>query len=77
MEASVEIPGWTKKVLKIWIAAAVIGHSLEAPIAYNAARKRGEDPRKYFLRTLALGAIVLIPLLRKPKLDEKSETDDI
>jgi len=64
------VPDWMKKFLKIWIAAAVIGHSLEAPFAYRAAKKRGEDPREYFLRTLALGAIVLIPLLRKPKLEE-------
>jgi hypothetical protein len=70
MEVLMEIPGWMKKVLRIWIMAAVIGHSLQAPIAYHAAKKRGEDPRKYFLRTLALGAIALIPLLRKPKLEE-------
>jgi hypothetical protein len=65
-----EIPSWMKKFLKVWILAAVIGHSLEAPFAYHAAKKRGLDPREYFLRTLALGAIVLIPLLRKPKLDQ-------
>jgi hypothetical protein len=58
------MPDWMKKFLKIWILAAVIGHTLEAPIAYHAAKKRGKDPRKYLLRTLALGAIVLIPLLR-------------
>ncbi|GEM_PF-1486174 len=68
-----KVPDWTKKFLKIWIAAAVIGHSLEAPIAYNAAKKRGEDPRKYLLGTLALGAIVLIPLLRKPKLEKEDQ----
>ena len=50
--------------LLVWIIAAVIGHTLEAPGAYRAAKKRGKDPWKYFLRTLALGAIVLIPLLR-------------
>jgi len=63
------VPDWLKKFVKIWIAAAVIGHSLEAPIAYRAAKLRGEDPREYLLRTLALGAIALIPLLRKPKLE--------
>jgi hypothetical protein len=65
-----EIPGWIKKFIKGWILAAVIGHSLEAPFAYLAAKKRGLDPKEYFLRTLALGAIVYIPLLRKPKLDQ-------
>jgi hypothetical protein len=65
------VPDWMKKALKIWIMAAVIGHSLEAPIAYHAAKSRGEDPKKYFLRTLALGAIALVPLLRKPKLEEE------
>ena len=67
-----EIPDWMVKALKIWIAAAIIGHSLEAPIAYHAAKQRGEDPGKYFLRTLALGAIALIPLLRKPKLEKET-----
>jgi hypothetical protein len=66
-----KVPDWMKKVLKIWIIAAVVGHSLEAPIAYRAARKRGKDPWKYVLRTLALGAIALIPLLRsKPETEE-------
>jgi hypothetical protein len=77
MEVSVEIPGWVKKALKIWIAAAVIGHSLEAPFAYSAAKKRGENPRRYLVGTLALGAIVLIPLLRKPKLEKEAEAVDI
>ena len=57
--------------MKIWIIAAVIGHSLEAPIAYHAAKSRGENPREYFLRTLALGAIALVPLLRKSKLEKE------
>jgi len=70
------VPDWMKKFIKIWIAAAVIGHSLEAPIAYHAAKKRGEDPREYFLRTLALGAIALIPLLRKPKLEREGAAVD-
>lgn len=64
------MPDWMKKFLKIWILAAVIGHTLEAPIAYRAAKKRGKDPREYFLRTLALGAIVLIPLLRSEPEEE-------
>jgi uncharacterized protein YndB with AHSA1/START domain len=61
---TMKMPDWIMKVLKVWITAAVIGHTLEAPFAYRAAKKRGKDPWKYFLRTLALGAIVLIPLLR-------------
>ena len=62
------MPDWIKKFLKIWILAAVIGHTLEAPIAYHVAKKKGKDPGVYLLRTLALGAIVLIPLLRsKPE----------
>jgi uncharacterized protein YndB with AHSA1/START domain len=68
------IPDWIKKALKIWIIAAVIGHALESPFAYRSAKKRGLDPRKYFLGTLALGAIVYIPLLRKPKLGETART---
>ncbi len=59
-----KVPDWMKKVLKVWIWAAVIGHTLETPIAYHAAKKRGKDPKKYVLRTLALGVIALIPLLR-------------
>jgi uncharacterized protein YndB with AHSA1/START domain len=61
---NMKIPEWMKKVLKVWIWAAVIGHTLETPIAYHAAKKRGKDPKKYVLRTLALGVIALIPLLR-------------
>jgi uncharacterized protein YndB with AHSA1/START domain len=61
---SIRIPDWMKKVLKVWIWAAIIGHTLETPIAYRAAKKRGKDPKKYVLRTLALGVIALIPLLR-------------
>jgi hypothetical protein len=77
MEVSVEIPGWATKALKIWIAAAVIGHSLQAPFAYSAAKKRGEDPWKCVLDTLALGAIALIPLLRKPKLEKEVAAVDV
>jgi hypothetical protein len=65
-----KVPDWIKKVLKIWILAAIVGHSLEAPFAYRSAKKRGLDPMKYLFRTLALGAIVYIPLLRKPKLEQ-------
>ena len=66
------MPDWMKRFLKIWILAAVIGHTLESPIAYRAAKKRGKDPREYFLKTLALGAIVLIPLLRSKQEGEEA-----
>lgn len=64
MGGSMKVPDWMKKVLRVWIIAAVIGHTLEAPFVYHAAKKRGKDPWKYFAGTLALGAIILIPLLR-------------
>lgn len=67
-----KIPDWMKKGLMIWIWAAEIGHALEAPFAFWAAKKRGLDPWKYFRGTMALGAIVYIPLLRKP-VPEKSD----
>ncbi len=68
-----KVPDWVKKVLKYWIIAAVVGHTLEAPFAYRAAKKRGKDPWKYTRRTLALGAIVLIPLLRsKPQAEAEA-----
>jgi hypothetical protein len=65
-EYEMVIPAWLKKVLMVWVWAAMLGHALEAPFAYRAAAKRGLDPWEYFLRTMALGAIALIPLLRKP-----------
>ena len=64
-----KMPGWALPALKAWIVAAVIGHSLQAPFAYFAARKRGEDPWRCVYDTLALGVIAFIPLLRKPKLE--------
>jgi hypothetical protein len=68
-----KLPGWLISALKLWIFAAVVGHSLQAPFAYFAARKRGENPWKSVYDTLALGAIAFIPLLRRPKLEEKTE----
>ncbi|MEW6554138.1 MAG: hypothetical protein AB1384_07620 [Actinomycetota bacterium] len=65
-------PGWPIRALKLWIFAAVVGHTLQAPFAYFAARKRGEDPWRCVYDTLALGAIALIPLLRKPKLADEA-----
>lgn len=72
-----DLPGWVKIAFKSWMVAVVIGHSLEAPFAYAAARKRGEDPWKSVFDTLALGAIAFIPLLRKPKLEEGAAAVDI
>ena len=65
-----KLPGWTKKGLTVWIWAAELGHAMEAPFALHAAKKRGLDPWLYFRGTMALGAIVLIPLLRKPKFEQ-------
>jgi hypothetical protein len=73
----VEIPSWVKTAFKLWIAAAVIGHSLQAPFAYSAAKKRGEDPWRCVLDTLALGVIAFIPLLRKPKLEKEVAAVDV
>lgn len=52
-----------KKMLK----ATAIMHICEAMIAFHAAKKRGKNPKKYFLLTMFLGVFVLVPLLRKPK----------
>ncbi len=46
-------------------------HAFEALIAMRAARKRGLSPVKYFFLTLIFGVFVLVPLLRKPKLEGK------
>jgi hypothetical protein len=43
-------------------------HFCEAVIAYRAAKKRGKNPKLYFVLTQFFGVFVLIPLLRKPKL---------
>jgi hypothetical protein len=48
----------------------VVVHFVEAMIAYRAAKKRGKNPKLYFVLTQALGVFVLIPLLRKPKVDK-------
>jgi uncharacterized protein YhhL (DUF1145 family) len=54
-----------------------IMHAMEALIAMRAAKKRGKSPVKYFFLTLVFGVFVLVPLLRKPKLDKKSGAVDI
>jgi uncharacterized protein YhhL (DUF1145 family) len=57
-----------KKILGV----TAILHISEAIIACRAAKKRGKNPKKYFLLTLFFGVFVLVPLLRKPK-EEESE----
>ncbi len=59
-----------QKFMRGWIWAAVIGHTMETPFSYVAAKRRGLDPLEYVLRTMALGVITLLPLLRKPKLED-------
>jgi hypothetical protein len=46
-------------------------HFFEAVLAYRAAKKRGKSPVLYFLLTQFFGVFVLVPLLRKPKLDKE------
>ncbi|HEY5525994.1 MAG TPA: DUF4499 domain-containing protein [Candidatus Anoxymicrobiaceae bacterium] len=56
-----------KKMTKNMKQLAVM-HFFEAVIAYRAAKKRGKNPKLYFVLTQVFGVFVLIPLLRKPKL---------
>lgn len=49
-----------------------ISHFFEAIIAYRAAKKRGKNPKLYFLLTQVFGIFVLVPLLRKPKVKAES-----
>jgi hypothetical protein len=62
-----------KKVFK----QLAISHFFEALIAMRAAKKRGKSPVKYFLLTWVFGVFVLVPLLRKPKLEKESQAVDI
>ncbi|OFW56875.1 MAG: hypothetical protein A2V52_06805 [Actinobacteria bacterium RBG_19FT_COMBO_54_7] len=48
-----------------------ISHFFEAIIAFRAARKRGKNPILYFILTQVFGIFVLIPLMRKPKLEKR------
>jgi hypothetical protein len=57
----------TKNIFK----QLVVMHFCEAIIAYRAAKKRGKNPKLYFLLTQFLGVFVLIPLLRKPKIGKE------
>jgi len=54
-----------------------ISHFFEALIAMRAAKKRGKNPVKYFFLTFFFGVFVLVPLLRKPKLEKKGKPVDI
>jgi uncharacterized protein YhhL (DUF1145 family) len=56
-------------VKKVFIAISVM-HTIEAMIAYRAAKKRGKNPKLYYLLTQFFGVFVLVPLLRKPKVEE-------
>lgn len=44
-----------------------ITHFMEALLAVLVARKKGENPLKYFILTQFAGVFVLIPLMRRPK----------
>jgi hypothetical protein len=59
--------------IKKMINSLVISHFFEALIAVRAAKKRGESRVKYFFLTWIFGVFVLIPLLRKPKLEKEEE----
>lgn len=58
------------KMKKIFLTTAVL-HTFEALIAYRAAKKRGKNPKLYFVLTQFFGVLVLMPLLRKPKLPKE------
>ncbi len=57
----------SEKIKKIARQLAVM-HAVESVIAYRAAKKRGKNPKLYYLLTWVFGVFVLVPLLRKPKL---------
>jgi len=57
--------------MKKWITSLTVMHFCEAIIAFRAAKKRGKNPVLYFLLTQFMGVFVLIPLLRKPKLESE------
>ncbi len=54
------------KIKKVIVVTAVL-HFIEANIAYRAAKKRGKNPKLYFVLTQLFGIPVLRPLLRQPK----------
>jgi len=59
--------GRIKKVINL----LAVSHFFEALIAVRAARKRGENRVKYFFLTWILGVFVLVPLLRRPKVEKE------
>ncbi|MDI6873783.1 hypothetical protein [Candidatus Solincola sp.] len=59
----------SEKVKKIILSLAAM-HTVEAPIAYLAASKRGKNPKLYAALTAVFGVFVLIPLLRQPKAEK-------
>ncbi len=63
--------------IKKMVTQLAVSHFFEALIAMRAARKRGKNPVKYFCLTLIFGVFVLVPLLRKPKLEKKGKSVDI
>ncbi|MBC7230779.1 MAG: DUF4499 domain-containing protein [Actinobacteria bacterium] len=60
----------SEKIKKIAKQLAVM-HAVESVIAYRAAKKRGKNPKLYYLLTWVFGVFVLVPLLRKPKLSRE------
>jgi hypothetical protein len=66
----------SEKIKKVATQLA-ISHFFEALIAMRAAKKRGKNPVKYFFLTFIFGVFVLVPLLRKPKLEKGSKAVDI
>lgn len=57
--------------IKKMINSLAVMHFFEALIAVRAAKKRGESRVKYFFLTWIFGVFVLIPLLRKPKVEKE------
>jgi len=57
--------------IKKMINFLAVSHFFEALIAVRAAKKRGLSRVKYFFLTWIFGVFVLIPLLRKPKLEKE------
>lgn len=55
--------------MKKWLVSLTVMHFCEAVIACRAAKKRGKSPALYFFLTQFMGVFVLIPLLRKPKVE--------
>jgi hypothetical protein len=64
------------KLKKIFMMLA-IAHTVEAGIAYRAAKKRGKNPKLYYCLTQFFGVFVLVPLLRQPKVKEEAQAVDL